>query len=80
MSQTFHITINPVDDSLPVVQSLGMTVQEGLRKTITEFELKARDADTEVIGQDSPEPPPPALFCPSGLSEKQARVARERLQ
>ncbi|XP_064918597.1 extracellular matrix organizing protein FRAS1 isoform X3 [Columba livia] len=48
VSQTFHITINPVDDSLPVVQSLGMTVQEGLRKTITEFELKARDADTEA--------------------------------
>ncbi|GAB0189453.1 extracellular matrix organizing protein FRAS1 [Grus japonensis] len=48
VSQTFDITINPVDDSLPVVQSLGMTVQEGLRKTITEFELKATDADTEA--------------------------------
>uniref|UniRef100_A0A8C4U634 VWFC domain-containing protein n=1 Tax=Falco tinnunculus TaxID=100819 RepID=A0A8C4U634_FALTI len=46
--QTFDITINPVDDSLPVVQSLGMTVQEGVRKTITEFELKATDADTEA--------------------------------
>ncbi|KFO84606.1 Extracellular matrix protein FRAS1, partial [Buceros rhinoceros silvestris] len=48
VSQTFDITINPVDDSLPVVQSLGMTVQEGVRKTITEFELKATDADTEA--------------------------------
>lgn len=56
MSQTFDITINPVDDSLPVVQSLGMRVQEGVRKTITEFELKATDADTEVR-QDSPLPP-----------------------
>ncbi|NXD29010.1 FRAS1 protein, partial [Spelaeornis formosus] len=48
VSQTFDITINPVDDSLPVVQVFGMTVQEGVRKTITEFELKATDADTEV--------------------------------
>ncbi|OWK55263.1 Extracellular matrix protein FRAS1 [Lonchura striata] len=48
VSQTFDITINPVDDSLPVVQIFGMTVQEGVRKTITEFELKATDADTEV--------------------------------
>lgn len=37
-----------MDDSLPVVQNLGMRVQEGVRKTITEFELKAVDADTEV--------------------------------
>ncbi|XP_031463336.1 extracellular matrix protein FRAS1 [Phasianus colchicus] len=48
VSQTFDITINPVDDSLPVVQSLGMRVQEGVRKTITEFELKATDADTKA--------------------------------
>ncbi|KAE8631113.1 hypothetical protein XENTR_v10001087 [Xenopus tropicalis] len=48
VSQTFHITINKVDDSLPVVQNLGMRVQEGVRKTITEFELKAVDADTEA--------------------------------
>ncbi|XP_014107867.1 PREDICTED: extracellular matrix protein FRAS1-like [Pseudopodoces humilis] len=48
VSQTFDITINPVDDSLPIVQIFGMTVQEGVRKTITEFELKATDADTEV--------------------------------
>lgn len=48
MTQTFHITLRPVDDSLPVVHNLGMRVQEGVRKTITEFELKAVDADTEV--------------------------------
>ncbi|XP_074849859.1 extracellular matrix organizing protein FRAS1 isoform X2 [Carettochelys insculpta] len=48
VSQTFAITINPLDDSLPVVQSPGMRVQEGVRKTITEFELKATDADTEA--------------------------------
>ncbi|XP_053778816.1 extracellular matrix organizing protein FRAS1 isoform X3 [Desmodus rotundus] len=48
VTQTFHITIRPVDDSLPVVQNLGMRVQEGVRKTITEFELKAVDADTEA--------------------------------
>ncbi|XP_043916303.1 extracellular matrix organizing protein FRAS1-like [Protopterus annectens] len=46
--QTFYITIKPVDDSLPVVQIPGMRVQEGVRKTITEFELKALDADTEA--------------------------------
>ncbi|XP_073898026.1 extracellular matrix organizing protein FRAS1 isoform X2 [Castor canadensis] len=48
VTQTFHITLHPVDDSLPVVQSWGMRVQEGVRKTITEFELKAVDADTEA--------------------------------
>nr|XP_056711523.1 LOW QUALITY PROTEIN: extracellular matrix organizing protein FRAS1 [Euleptes europaea] len=48
VSQTFDININPVDDSLPIVQSPGMRVQEGIRKTITEFELKAMDADTEA--------------------------------
>lgn len=57
----FDITINPVDDSLPIVQSFGMTVQEGVRKTITEFELKATDADTEVR-QDPPRPPPSPLL------------------
>ncbi|XP_039614478.1 extracellular matrix protein FRAS1 isoform X1 [Polypterus senegalus] len=46
--QTFYITIRPVDDSLPLVHNLGMRVQEGVRKTITEFELKATDADTEA--------------------------------
>ncbi|XP_075401034.1 extracellular matrix organizing protein FRAS1 [Tenrec ecaudatus] len=48
VTQTFHITIHPVDDSLPIVQCPGMRVQEGVRKTITEFELKAVDADTEA--------------------------------
>lgn len=48
VAQTFYITIRPVDDSLPLVQNPGMRVQEGVRKTITEFELKATDADTEV--------------------------------
>ncbi|KAL7982153.1 hypothetical protein Chor_001210, partial [Crotalus horridus] len=48
VTQNFEITINPVDDSLPVVQTAGLTVQEGVRKTITEFDLKATDADTEV--------------------------------
>ncbi|XP_073093519.1 extracellular matrix organizing protein FRAS1 isoform X4 [Manis javanica] len=48
VTQTFHITLRPVDDSLPVVQNIGMQVQEGVRKTITEFELKAVDADTEA--------------------------------
>ncbi|MEE6460302.1 hypothetical protein FKM82_000916 [Ascaphus truei] len=48
VSQTFYITINKVDDSLPMVKNSGMRVQEGVRKTITEFELKAVDADTEA--------------------------------
>uniref|UniRef100_A0A672MQB1 Extracellular matrix protein FRAS1-like n=1 Tax=Sinocyclocheilus grahami TaxID=75366 RepID=A0A672MQB1_SINGR len=47
ISQTFYISIRPVDDSLPILQVPGMRVQEGVRKTITEFELKATDADTE---------------------------------
>ncbi|XP_074526804.1 extracellular matrix organizing protein FRAS1 [Halichoeres trimaculatus] len=48
VAQTFYITIRPVDDSLPLLQVPGMRVQEGVRKTITEFELKASDADTEA--------------------------------
>ncbi|KAM6954491.1 extracellular matrix organizing protein FRAS1 [Aplochiton taeniatus] len=47
VAQTFSITIRPVDDSLPLLKVPGMRVQEGVRKTITEFELKATDADTE---------------------------------
>ncbi|XP_029574000.1 extracellular matrix organizing protein FRAS1 [Salmo trutta] len=47
VAQTFYITIRPVDDSLPLLVIPGMRVQEGVRKTITEFELKATDADTE---------------------------------
>lgn len=65
MSQTFDITINPVDDSLPVVQIFGMTVQEGMRKTITEFELKATDADTEV------RQPPPSSAAHLGCWENE---------
>ena len=42
----FYINIAPVDDSLPLVTNLGMRVQEGIRKTITEFELKGIDQDT----------------------------------
>ncbi|XP_012928771.1 extracellular matrix protein FRAS1 isoform X2 [Heterocephalus glaber] len=48
VTQTFHITIYPVDDSLPVVRNWGMRVQEGVQKIITEFELKAVDADTQA--------------------------------
>ncbi|KAK7933746.1 hypothetical protein WMY93_004642 [Mugilogobius chulae] len=48
VAQTFYITIKPVDDSLPLLTVPGMRVQEGVRKTITEFELKATDADTEA--------------------------------
>ncbi|XP_042177181.1 extracellular matrix organizing protein FRAS1-like [Oncorhynchus tshawytscha] len=47
VAQTFYITIRPVDDSLPLLVVPGMKVQEGVRKTITEFELKATDPDTE---------------------------------
>nr|XP_046207425.1 extracellular matrix organizing protein FRAS1-like [Oncorhynchus gorbuscha] len=47
VAQSFYITIRPVDDSLPLLVVPGMRVQEGVRKTITEFELKATDADTE---------------------------------
>uniref|UniRef100_UPI00359004A1 extracellular matrix organizing protein FRAS1 isoform X2 n=1 Tax=Myxine glutinosa TaxID=7769 RepID=UPI00359004A1 len=46
VSGTIHIRIKPVDDSLPILQSGKLKLQEGLRKTITEFELKATDADT----------------------------------
>ncbi|XP_029959982.1 extracellular matrix organizing protein FRAS1 [Salarias fasciatus] len=48
VAQTFYITIRPVDDSLPLLHVPGIRVQEGVRKTITEFELKATDADTEA--------------------------------
>ncbi|XP_061880359.1 extracellular matrix organizing protein FRAS1-like [Entelurus aequoreus] len=48
VAQTFYISIRPVDDSLPRLHVAGMTVQEGVRKTITEFEMKATDADTQA--------------------------------
>ena len=44
----FSISISPVDDSIPVVISNGLKVQEGVRKIITEFDLKATDKDTKV--------------------------------
>ncbi|KAJ8404524.1 hypothetical protein AAFF_G00337910 [Aldrovandia affinis] len=48
ISQTFQISMRPADDSLPVLQVLGMSsVQQGVSKTLSEFELKATDADTE---------------------------------
>lgn len=48
VSQKFYIAISPVDDQIPVVTSNGLRVQEGVRKTITEFDLKAEDKDTPV--------------------------------
>ena len=44
----FTIHVELVDNSLPVLENLGIRVQEGVRKTITEFELKATDRDTSV--------------------------------
>ncbi|XP_019218682.1 extracellular matrix protein FRAS1 isoform X1 [Oreochromis niloticus] len=66
VAQTFYITIKPVEDSLPLLQVPGMRVQEGVRKTITEFELKATDADTEGdIAGDIIEPSFLSLHFPS---------------
>lgn len=48
VTHKFTITITPVDDEIPLVIHNGLTVQEGVRKLITEFELKALDKDTEV--------------------------------
>ena len=48
IKESFHITIIAVDSSLPIVENFGLKVQEGVRKTITEFHLKAIDADTKV--------------------------------
>ncbi|XP_028297012.1 extracellular matrix protein FRAS1-like [Gouania willdenowi] len=48
VAQTFYISINPVDDSLPLLSVPGMRVQEGVRKTISEFEMKATDGDTQA--------------------------------
>uniref|UniRef100_A0A3B3VXF3 Fraser extracellular matrix complex subunit 1 n=1 Tax=Poecilia latipinna TaxID=48699 RepID=A0A3B3VXF3_9TELE len=56
-NETFYITMKPVDDSLPLLQVPGMRVQEGVRKTITEFELKATDADTEYVVFTVVQPP-----------------------
>ena len=37
-----------MDNSLPIVRNSGIRVQEGVKKTISEFQLKAVDADTNV--------------------------------
>ena len=47
--RTLSISISPVDDSIPVVVNNGLKVQEGVRKLITEFDLKATDKDTKVF-------------------------------
>ncbi|XP_048248290.1 extracellular matrix organizing protein FRAS1-like isoform X2 [Haliotis rufescens] len=47
MVKTFYITISPVDDALPMVTNRGLSAQEGVRKLITEFDLKATDDDTK---------------------------------
>ena len=46
--RSFSISISPVDDSIPVVVNNGLKVQEGVRKIVTEFDLKATDEDTKV--------------------------------
>ncbi|XP_033757797.1 extracellular matrix protein FRAS1-like [Pecten maximus] len=46
VTHKFNIAINPVDDEIPVVTNNGMRVQEGIRKVITEFDLRAVDKDT----------------------------------
>ena len=50
----FSISISPVDDSIPIVVSNGLKVQEGVRKIITEFDLKATDKDTKVSITNQP--------------------------
>ncbi|XP_035826399.1 extracellular matrix protein FRAS1 [Aplysia californica] len=45
--QTFFINVRPVDDAIPVLSNQGLRVQEGVRKLVTEFELKAVDQDTK---------------------------------
>ena len=47
--QTFYISLTPVDDAIPMVINNGLRAQEGVRKLITEFDLKAVDPDTKVI-------------------------------
>ncbi|VDI42839.1 Hypothetical predicted protein [Mytilus galloprovincialis] len=46
ITQKLYITITPVDDEIPIVTNNGLRVQEGVRKTITEYDLKAEDQDT----------------------------------
>ena len=46
--QSFHVILRQVDDVIPVLTSNGLRVQEGVRKIVTEFNLKAVDLDTKV--------------------------------
>lgn len=46
--RSFTIQVSPVDDSIPVVTIRTLRVQEGVRKLITDFDLKAVDEDTKV--------------------------------
>lgn len=45
----FSVRVNPIDDEIPLVMNNGLRVQEGIRKTVSEFDLKATDKDTKVI-------------------------------
>jgi len=47
-TQTMSIRIESVDDSVPMVTNNGLRAQAGVRKVITEFDLKAVDLDTKV--------------------------------
>lgn len=46
VKDTFHITITPVDDQLPILATNVIKVQEGMKKVISQFEIEASDADT----------------------------------
>lgn len=48
VTATFRITITPVDDSIPLLTIQGLKAQKGVRKLISEFDLKAVDEDTKV--------------------------------
>jgi hypothetical protein len=48
---TFYVSLTPVDDALPQLVNNGLRVQEGVRKLITEFDLKAVDLDTKVTSE-----------------------------
>ena len=47
LTRTFVISIDHVDDSLPVVESNGMTTRRGQMQVISVLMLRALDADTE---------------------------------
>lgn len=46
LTRTFVISIEPIDDSLPVVESYGMVVSQGTQHVISVLMLRASDADT----------------------------------